>query len=153
QFFEETAPAPVAAKPRAGVTATVLIATGMLFAGAALVVGISALISSDEPRPTVALTPPPADQLVLDADVEVPPPELAPVIDPAQYDAGQTSQAETSAGKVLEIDAENGRALMLLATIHLEQGKREKASAELRRYLAVDPTGPYAADAKLLLNH
>ena len=40
----------------------------------------------------------------------------------------------------------------ILAAVYIDAGKREQANEELRRYLALEPHGPWADDATKLLN-
>jgi CheY-like chemotaxis protein len=69
----------------------------------------------------------------------------------SRYDAGDRFGAEDAAMRTLDLDAKNGRAVMLLATIYLDAGQRQKAAVELKRYLALEPNGPFAPDARELL--
>ncbi|MBI3184994.1 MAG: tetratricopeptide repeat protein [Myxococcales bacterium] len=70
----------------------------------------------------------------------------------ARFDAGDGPGAEQAAMKALEVEPKNGRALILLASVYLDQGQRAKAEAELRRYLQLEPNGPFAEEARQLLS-
>jgi tetratricopeptide (TPR) repeat protein len=68
-----------------------------------------------------------------------------------RYDSGDLEGARAAAAQALALDARHGRALLLLATIHYGKGQQPEAKAALRRYLAVDPQGEFAAEARALL--
>jgi Flp pilus assembly protein TadD len=84
-------------------------------------------------------------------------PRLAPAwvyLGLARFDGRDNAGAEQAANKALAIAPRNGRALMLLASIHLDSGEREKAREALQRYLDLYPNGPFAPEARqLLLQH
>ncbi len=69
----------------------------------------------------------------------------------ARFDLGDTDGAEQAAMKALALDMKDGRARMLLASVYLTAGQAQKAEAELRRYLELEPNGPYATEARQLL--
>jgi tetratricopeptide (TPR) repeat protein len=70
----------------------------------------------------------------------------------ARLDSGDHRGAQKAAAKSLELDPKNGRAIILRANIYLHTNQREKAAAELKRYLAVEPNGPFAREAAQLLS-
>jgi Flp pilus assembly protein TadD len=69
----------------------------------------------------------------------------------ARYDARDSAGAERAANRALAMSPRNGRALMLLASIHLEAGEPEKAREKLNRYLELYPNGQFASEARQLL--
>lgn len=69
----------------------------------------------------------------------------------AKYDRGDAKGAEHAAMKTLALEPKNGRALVLLATVYLDQGHEQKARVELQRYLELYPNGQFAREAKQLL--
>lgn len=69
----------------------------------------------------------------------------------SRYDGGDLEGARDAAAQALALDPRHGRALLLLATIHYGQGQQAEAKAALRRYLAADPKGEFAAEARTLL--
>lgn len=70
----------------------------------------------------------------------------------SRFDSGRVAEAESAALKALSLDAQNGRATMLLASIYLDAGQRKKGEVELRRYLQLEPDGPFAEEARQLLS-
>ncbi len=70
----------------------------------------------------------------------------------ARFDARDRAGAEDAAMAALDLDPKSGRAVMLLASIYLDQGERGKAEVELKHYLALEPQGPFADDARELLS-
>jgi Flp pilus assembly protein TadD len=69
----------------------------------------------------------------------------------ARYDAQDAVGAEDAARRAVELAPSNGRAHMLLASIHLDRHEVPEAQRELHRYLELEPTGEWAGDAKALL--
>lgn len=69
----------------------------------------------------------------------------------SRFDNGDAKGAETATMKALEVEPANGRAIILLASIHLDAGQKAKARAELQRYLELHPKGPFAQEARDLL--
>ncbi|HZA14043.1 MAG TPA: tetratricopeptide repeat protein, partial [Myxococcaceae bacterium] len=69
----------------------------------------------------------------------------------AKFDRNDRTGAQRAAKKALELDPKNGRALMLLATVHLEAGDTQRARTHLRRYLELYPNGQFAREARQLL--
>jgi len=67
------------------------------------------------------------------------------------YDEGDLEAAKAAAVQALEVDPESGPALLLLATIQYGMNQPVQAKAALRRYLAVDPDGQFAPEARTLL--
>lgn len=70
----------------------------------------------------------------------------------ARFDAGNAQGAEAAAMKAMALEPKNGRALILLASIYLDTGKKEQARAELEQYLQLYPKGPFAREARQLLS-
>jgi len=68
-----------------------------------------------------------------------------------RYDNGDLEGAEAATAHALALDARNGRALLLLATVQYGLGQPAEAKAALRRYLAAYPDGEFAAEARALL--
>jgi DNA-binding response OmpR family regulator len=68
-----------------------------------------------------------------------------------RYDEGDLEGAKAAAVQALAVDAQSGPALLLLATIHYGMNHPVEAKVALRRYLAVDPGGQFAAEARTLL--
>jgi hypothetical protein len=68
-----------------------------------------------------------------------------------RYDSGDLEGARAAAVQALAVDAQSGPALLLLATIHYGMNQPVEAKAALRRYLAVDPGGQFASEARTLL--
>jgi TolA-binding protein len=98
-----------------------------------------------------------AEAIAVLEDVTRDHPRLAPAwvyLGLARFDGRDNEGAEQAAHKALAIAPRNGRALMLLASIHLDSGEPEKAREELQRYLDLYPNGPFAPEARqLLLQH
>jgi Flp pilus assembly protein TadD len=69
----------------------------------------------------------------------------------AKFDSGDTAGARLAALETLKLNPRHGRARMLLAAIYLDEKEAALASAELQRYLELEPNGPYAAQARQLL--
>ncbi len=69
----------------------------------------------------------------------------------ARFDSQDRLGAEQAALRTLELAPKSGRAVMLLATVYLDAGQKGKAAIELKRYLQLEPHGPFANDAKQLL--
>jgi CheY-like chemotaxis protein len=69
----------------------------------------------------------------------------------ARYDNGDNRGAEEAARTVLALAPDYADAYLLLATMHLDQGKKDDAKAELEKYLQLAPEGPHANEAKALL--
>jgi DNA-binding response OmpR family regulator/TolA-binding protein len=69
----------------------------------------------------------------------------------ARFDGRDNAGAEQAARRALAISPRNGRALMLLASIHLDAGHPEKAREQLERYLELYPKGAFANEARQLL--
>jgi len=67
------------------------------------------------------------------------------------YDEGDLEGAKAAAIQALALDPESGPALLLLATIQYGMNQPVEAKAALRRYLAVDPDGQFAPEARTLL--
>ncbi len=70
----------------------------------------------------------------------------------ARFDADQLQAAEHAARKALELEPGNGRALLLLASIAYDQGRAPQGNAALEKYLALEPNGPFAKEARALLD-
>ena len=49
------------------------------------------------------------------------------------------------------LDPNRAYAFLLLATIHIREGKRDVAEGEIARYLELEPNGKHAEEAKRLL--
>jgi tetratricopeptide (TPR) repeat protein len=96
-----------------------------------------------------------AEAIAILEDVTRDHPRLAPAwvyLGLARFDGQRDNAgAEKAANKALAIAPRNGRALMLLASIHLDSGEQEKAREELQRYLDLYPNGRYAPEARQLL--
>lgn len=69
----------------------------------------------------------------------------------ARFDAGDRGGAEEAAMTTLALEPGNARAHLLLASVALETGRKAQARAELENYLRLDPSGPFASEAKSLL--
>jgi tetratricopeptide (TPR) repeat protein len=69
----------------------------------------------------------------------------------ARFDAGDWRSAEEAALRTLELDPKDGRAVLLLASVYILQVQPEKAQAQLRHYLEIEPKGPYAAEVRAVL--
>ncbi len=69
----------------------------------------------------------------------------------AKFESGDTEGARQAALETLKLNPRHGRARMLLAAIYLDEKEVALASAELQRYLELEPNGPYAAQARQLL--
>jgi hypothetical protein len=69
----------------------------------------------------------------------------------ARFDSGDTVGAQDAAVRATELDPKAGRAHLLLASIHIVNQDKEKADAELKAYLALEPDGDSAAEARQLL--
>ena len=69
----------------------------------------------------------------------------------AKFESGDTEGARQAALETLKLNPRHGRARMLLAAIYLDETEPALASAELQRYLELEPNGPYAAQARQLL--
>lgn len=69
----------------------------------------------------------------------------------ARLDAGDAPGAERAARAALQLSADHPRALIVLATIYLEAGKRAHAAQALRRYVQVDPEGAHVGEALQIL--
>lgn len=125
----------------------------------ALFVG-SAAVGSVLFRPAAAETPAPAASAAAPG-FAVLPDWLAPravgtaeswvTLGRRRYDDGDLEGAKAAAVQALAVDPQSGPALLLLATIHYGMNQPVEAKAALRRYLAVDPGGQFAAEARTLL--
>jgi DNA-binding response OmpR family regulator len=69
----------------------------------------------------------------------------------ARYDNGDNRGAEEAARTVLALAPDYADAYLLLATMHLDQGKKDDAKGELQKYLDLAPNGEHAEEAKHLL--
>ena len=69
----------------------------------------------------------------------------------AKFESGDTEGARQAVLETLKLNPRHGRARMLLAAIYLDEQEPTLASAELQRYLDLEPNGPYAAQARQLL--
>lgn len=69
----------------------------------------------------------------------------------ARYDNGDARGAEEAARTVLALAPDYADAYLLLATLHIDAGKKDDAKAELEKYLEIEPNGPHANEAKALL--
>lgn len=70
----------------------------------------------------------------------------------ARFDSGDGKGAEVAARKALELDASQGRARMLLASIYISWREHDLADAQLQKYLEVEPRGEFASKARGLLS-
>jgi CheY-like chemotaxis protein len=70
----------------------------------------------------------------------------------AKFEAGDNEGARQAVVEALKLNPRHGRARMLLAAIYLNASQSALATAELKRYLELEPQGPYAAQARLLLS-
>ena len=70
----------------------------------------------------------------------------------AKFEAGDNEGARQAVVEALKLNPRHGRARMLLAAIYLNESQSALATAELERYLELEPRGPYAAQARLLLS-
>ncbi len=68
-----------------------------------------------------------------------------------RYDLRDDAGAEQAAQTVLQIAPQNAEVHMLLASIAADQGDPERAQRELKAYLAIEPGGRFAKEAKILL--
>jgi CheY-like chemotaxis protein len=69
----------------------------------------------------------------------------------AKFESGDTEGARQGVLETLKLNPRHGRARMLLAAIYLDEQEPALATAELQRYLELEPNGPYAAQARQLL--
>jgi CheY-like chemotaxis protein len=69
----------------------------------------------------------------------------------ARYDNGDNRGAEEAARTVIALAPDYADAYLLLATMHLDQGKKDDAKVELQKYLDLAPNGEHANEAKHLL--
>lgn|GEM_PF-2106989 len=69
----------------------------------------------------------------------------------ARFDSNDIAGAEEAANTVLSIDPKVARAYLLRATILIQAKKRPEATAEIQKYLDLEPNGPFADEAKALL--
>jgi CheY-like chemotaxis protein len=69
----------------------------------------------------------------------------------AKFESGDTEGARQATLETLKLNPRHGRARMLLAAIYLDEMEAGLATAELQRYLELEPNGPYAAQARQLL--
>jgi tetratricopeptide (TPR) repeat protein len=69
----------------------------------------------------------------------------------ALFDRNDRAGASRAVKKALELDPKNGRALVLLATLHLDAGQTAQAKVHLRRYLELYPNGSHVEEAKASL--
>ncbi|MBL8950996.1 MAG: response regulator [Myxococcaceae bacterium] len=69
----------------------------------------------------------------------------------ARLDNSENARAEEAALTALALDPNRAEAFLLLATLHIRQGKRDVAAGEIARYLELEPNGKHAAEAKQLL--
>ena len=70
----------------------------------------------------------------------------------AKFEAGDNEGARQAVVEALKLNPKHGRARMLLAAIYLNARQSALATAELKRYLELEPQGPYAVQARLLLS-
>jgi len=70
----------------------------------------------------------------------------------AKFEAGDNEGARQAVVEALKLNPRHGRARMLLAAIYLNASQPALATAELKRYLELEPQGPYAVQARLLLS-
>ena len=70
----------------------------------------------------------------------------------AKFEAGDSEGARRALSEALRLNPRNGLARMLLVTVYFNEGEATLASAELQRYLELEPNGPYAAQARQLLS-
>jgi DNA-binding response OmpR family regulator len=69
----------------------------------------------------------------------------------ARFDSGDTVGAQDAAVRATELDPKAGRAHLLMASIHIVNQDKEKADAELKAYLVLEPDGESAVEARQLL--
>ena len=69
----------------------------------------------------------------------------------ARFDSNDIAGAEEAANTVLSIDPKVARAYLLRATILIQAKKRPEATAEIQKYLDLEPNGTFADEAKALL--
>jgi len=69
----------------------------------------------------------------------------------ARLDNGENARAEEAALTALALDPNRAEAFLLLATLHIREGKRDVAAGEIARYLELEPNGKHAEEAKKLL--
>jgi len=70
----------------------------------------------------------------------------------AKFEAGDSEGARQALLEAVRLNPRNGGARMLLASVYLDENEAALASAELERYLELEPNGPYAAQARQLLS-
>jgi CheY-like chemotaxis protein len=70
----------------------------------------------------------------------------------ARFDSGDHRGAEEAAAMALQMNPNDGGAMMLRVSVFLATHQREKAAEELKRYLQTHPDGPYAEEARQLLS-
>jgi cytochrome c-type biogenesis protein CcmH/NrfG len=73
------------------------------------------------------------------------------VLGQTRYDVNDVEGAKSAAVRVRELDPRNGQVHILLATIAHDAQDRATMRQELEAYLAVEPQGIHAAEAKALL--
>ncbi|MFO0596114.1 MAG: response regulator [Myxococcaceae bacterium] len=69
----------------------------------------------------------------------------------AKYDSMDIVGARAAADKVLELEPNNARVQILIATLHFDANEKDLGRAALEKYLELDPNGPHAEEAKALL--
>jgi Flp pilus assembly protein TadD len=69
-----------------------------------------------------------------------------------RIDAHDDAGAEEAAMRAAAVDPSDARALLLLGRIHLRTGRASQARVELERVLHVEPSGPRADEARVLLS-
>jgi Tfp pilus assembly protein PilF len=69
----------------------------------------------------------------------------------AYFDADQNSLAIQHLERALELNPRNGQALVILGNVHQAMGDNTHARQAYERYLAVEPSGKFADDVKLIL--
>jgi len=69
-----------------------------------------------------------------------------------RYDSMSTPGARLAAERVLAIEPNNAPVQMLIASMSFDAHDTQAARAALGRYLELDPNGPFAAEARTLLN-
>jgi DNA-binding response OmpR family regulator len=69
-----------------------------------------------------------------------------------RIDAHDDAGAEEAAMRAAAVDPSDSRALLLLGRIHLRTGRASQARVELERVLNVEPSGPRADEARVLLS-
>ncbi len=68
-----------------------------------------------------------------------------------RFDMGDVAGARAAADQVLAVDPNNGPVHLLIATLHLHAKQREAGNQALERYLAIEPNGEFAEEARALL--